>query len=105
LEEGTTYRIMPYFKNGKGGTYYDKAILYPECGGGLDGDWGPFTISGSTGVINNYGEQILRGLTSTGDLTWFGQALEEIEEYDENNVLVSLHKEWIDAQLTMTADR
>jgi len=28
LEEGTTYRIMPYFKNGVGGTYYDKATLY-----------------------------------------------------------------------------
>jgi len=30
LEEGTTYRIMPYFKNGVGGTYYDKATFYPQ---------------------------------------------------------------------------
>jgi len=30
LEEGTTYRIMPYFKNGVGGTYYDKATIYNQ---------------------------------------------------------------------------
>jgi len=136
LEEGTTYRIMPYFDTGLGGTYYDKATVYPQssssssnpssssnkspssssasapCGGtGLDGVWTAgdvdVTISGSTGVLSAYyeddgfkvGDQVYKGLTSTGNLTWSG--LEHIWEESMNGT-----KKWYwgDIRLTMSAD-
>jgi len=145
LEEGTTYRIMPYFKNGVGGTYYDKATVYPpssssssepssssetpssgsqSCGSGLDGVWGEYdeqvTISGSIGVfsaVDDYeeyvkvGDQIFRGITSTGDLTWSGQynvtfrVLEASKEYKYDSVDVDKYTEWHPILLTMSADR
>jgi len=128
LEEGTTYRIIPYFKNGQGGTFYDKATIYnpssssssdpssssasAPCGTGLDGVWTAdgvdVTISGSTGVVSampyeddyfKVGDQIYKGLTSTGNLTWSG--LEHMWEEMRNGALKWY---WSDIRLTMSAD-
>jgi len=68
-----------------------------SCGVELDGVWEAggekVTISGSIGTAN--GEQIYKGLTSTGNLTWSGQV-----HTTENGAV-----HWTDIQLTMSADR
>jgi hypothetical protein len=90
----------------------------------LDGIWGlgdgRITISGSNGIWSALGSpsglwqsgidkgyvkpgnQYLRNLTSTGNLTWSGQAL--VVTYNTSSPNVATGTEWINTTFTMSAD-
>jgi len=126
---GTTiyYRVAAYSSNGTEGAMSNTASATTLSAGSysLNGIWSTssgyqVSISGSTGIVSSFGtpsaitqdainkgyvklgDQDLRNLTSTGNLTWSGQIL--VFSSNQASPNVATGTSWVSCNITMSAN-